>query len=405
MDWPHWRGPELNGISRERGLADRWSPDGENLLWKKPQYATRSTPIVMNGKLYVLVRDKPGTLDEGEKVVCLDAETGERIWENRFNVYLSDVPDTRVGWSSVVGDPETGNVFALGVCGYFQCLDGVTGRTLWSHSLCEEYGLLSTYGGRTGFPIVHDELVIVGAIIIGWGEMAKPAHRFLAFDKRNGEPVWFSGTRPLPYDTVYSSPITAVIEGQSLLVFGSGDGGVHAFQTRTGRPVWKYYASRRGINTTPVIEGTTVFCGHSEENLVGNRMGALFAIDATRQGDITKTGELWRVEEWTVGKSSPLVVDGRLYAVQDNGMLLIVDAKTGRLIARKKLGTMMRGSPIFADGKIYLCTANGRWYVLKPTAEGVEVVHRLRLSGEEVHGSPIVSHGRIYLPTSAALYC
>jgi len=210
MDWPHWRGPEMNGVSREKNLVDSWSPRGKNLLWKKTELAGRSTPIVMDGKLYLMARDLPGTKKEGEKVVCLDAVSGKLLWENRFNVYLSDVPDTRVGWSSVVGDPSSGDVYALGVCGYFQRINGKTGKTVWSHSLSEEYGLLSTYGGRTNFPVIHKNLVIISAIVIGWGKMAKPAHRFIGFDKRNGQPVWFEGTRPLPYDTTYSPAITSM---------------------------------------------------------------------------------------------------------------------------------------------------------------------------------------------------
>ena len=63
------------------------------------------------------------------------------------------MPAERVGWSCCVGDPDTGHVYAMGVCGYFQCLDGETGKTLWSHSLNEEFGLLSTYGGRTNVPV------------------------------------------------------------------------------------------------------------------------------------------------------------------------------------------------------------------------------------------------------------
>ena len=129
-DWPHWRGPEMNGISREKGLPDSWDPDtGENVLWENKELGSRSTPIIMNGKLYLLTRDRAGTEHEGEKVVCADAATGKVLWENRFNVYLSDVPDTRVAWSCVSGDTETGNVFALGVCGLFQCIDGETGKT------------------------------------------------------------------------------------------------------------------------------------------------------------------------------------------------------------------------------------------------------------------------------------
>src|SRR5258708_38303152 len=90
FDWPAWRGPEQNGISRETGLVDDWSPDGKNLLWKRPELATRSTPIVMNGKLYTLATNEPGTPREGEKVICADAATGEVIWENKVNVFLTD---------------------------------------------------------------------------------------------------------------------------------------------------------------------------------------------------------------------------------------------------------------------------------------------------------------------------
>ena len=160
----------------------------------------------MGGKLYVLARADRGTDREGERVVCVDATTGTTLWENRFNVWLSDVPDTRVAWSSVVGDPATGNVYALGVCGYFQCLDGKTGKTLWSVPMHEFFGMLTTYGGRTKFPVICEDLVIVSGVMTNWGDMAKPAHRLVAFDKRTGEIVWFNGTTIGPYDTNYSSP-------------------------------------------------------------------------------------------------------------------------------------------------------------------------------------------------------
>ena len=403
MDWPHWRGPEMNGISREKGLPESWSPDGENLLWMNKDLATRSTPIVMNGKLYIMARLDPGTEHEGEKVICADAATGKILWENKFNVFLSDVPDTRVAWSCVTGDTETGNVFALGVCGLFQCINE-KGETQWSHSLSEEFGLLSTYGGRTNNPIIHGDLVIISSIIIGWGDQAKPAHRFIAFDKRNGQPVWFNGTRPLPYDTTYSSPILTRVNGQDLIVFGSGDGGVHAFQPQTGKEVWKYNVSRRGINTTPIVAGNYVVAGHSEENIDSTEMGALFALKLDGQGDITKTGEHWRNREMYVGKSSPLVIGDRIYAIEDKGNLLVVDLKTGKQIDREKIGTQGRASAVYGDGKIYCCEANGRWFIFKITPDGLDRIHRERVDAE-VSGSLIISHGRVYLPTSEGMYC
>lgn len=407
MDWPFWRGPEQNGISRETGLVDSWSPDGENLLWIREDLGGKSTPIVMRGKLYTIVRHKPETPLEQEKVVCIDAATGKDIWEKAHNVYLSDVPDTRIGWSSVVGDPETGQVYALGVNGLFQCFDGDTGEILWSHSMSEEYGLLTTYGGRTNYPVVFEDVVIISGVMIGWGEFAKPNHRYIAFDKNTGQTVWFNATRPLPDDTTFSCPILGSFNGQLLLVAGAGDGYVYGMQPRTGRIIWKYRLSIRGINNTPLIDGNTVYVAHAEENPGDTSMGALVAIPGDRTGEIAHDQLLWRDKQILTGRSSPLLMDGRLYWIDDGAGLYVLDAKTGEEVYKQKLGTVMRSSPVYADGKIYAMEANGRWWILKPTPDGdkaVEVVHKLRLPGEN-QASPIVSHGRIYLMTTEGLFC
>ena len=409
-DWTYWRGPQMNGNSTETGLVDSWDPEGgegSNLLWKREELGSRSTPIVMNGRLYIVCRDKPYTEDEGEKLVCVDAATGQTIWEQRWNVYLSDVPDTRVAWSSAVGDPETGNIYTLGVCGVFSCFQGDTGELLWRHSMHEEYGLLSTYGGRTNFPIIFEDNVIISAVIIGWGEKAKPQHSFLAFDKYNGQPVWFEGTRPLPHDTTYSAPVFGVFDGQAAMVFGSGDGGVHAYQPRTGKSIWSYALSERGVNTSPLIYKDYVICGHSEENIGATEMGALVCLNG-RDGS-----EVWKTTERFVGKSPPTMAGEILVSIDDRGKLFLIDPATGEEFYSRKVDTVMRASPLYADGKLYVLTANGRWWIFKIVDEGegedrkvsLEELHKDRLNGEEGHASPIVSNGRLYVTTTSAVYC
>ncbi len=146
-DWPYWRGPKFNGTTEASNLPDDWDPDGgegSNLLWKREDIGGPCTPIAMNGHIYTIQRSEPGTPREGEKVVCLNAKTGETVWENVFNVWLSDVPAERIGWSSVVGDPESGNLYALGSCDIFQCIDAKSGETKWSIPLHEQFGMLST---------------------------------------------------------------------------------------------------------------------------------------------------------------------------------------------------------------------------------------------------------------------
>jgi len=405
MDWPMWRGPEQNGISRETGLPESWTPETE--LWDNDEAGGISTPIVMQGKVYTIVRDQPGTKRQSEKVICLDAATGEKLWENRFNVFLSDVPDTRVGWSNLVGDPTTGRVYVLGVCDFFRCIDGQTGQTVWSRSLSEEFGMINTYGGRTNVPVVFEDLVIISGVTVGWGELAKPAHRFFAFDKATGEIVWVSQTRLFPYDTTYSTPILAVLAGQQAMVFGSSDGAVWALQPRTGQPIWQYQLARRGLNATVLVAGDKVYTGHSEENRDDNTMGAIVALDGSLTGDITQTGELWRVKEVGAGRAAPLMIGDRVYFGIDSGSIQIVDSATGEPIARRPArlaGTILRSSPLYADGRIYAATTDA-WHVLEPNDEGVRIAQRQRLRNEEIYGSIVASHGRIYVPTTRRLVC
>ena len=227
--------------------------------------------------------------------------------------------------------------------GCLQCIDGETGKTLWSCSLNEEYGFLTTYGGRLTTPVLFENLVIASGVIIGWGDRARPTHTLLAFDKNNGQLIWLRGTKPLPEDTTYSSPVSAVINGQAALLFGSGDGAVHALQPRTGKPIWQFVMSPRGLNVSPIVDGDRVYMGQAEENAGTTSMGAIVGIDGAKLGDITTTGQLWR-NPGMVGKSSPVLVDGRLYAFDDSAKLYVIDAATGEMIGKpvRLIGTILR---------------------------------------------------------------
>ncbi|HMP79391.1 MAG TPA: PQQ-binding-like beta-propeller repeat protein, partial [Pirellulaceae bacterium] len=405
VDWANWRGPEQNGISREKNLPDRWSPRGENLVWRHAGYETRCTPIGMNGRIYFVARAFSETTQEGERTVCLDAATGELVWESVHNIFLSDAPAERVGWASVVGDPETGHVYVLGLGCLLQCLHGETGETLWERPLNEQSGMLSTYGGRTNFPVVFEDLLIVSGVMTQWGEHAVPAHRFVAFDKLTGEPVWFMSTRLRPEDTTYSTPIFTVFNGEAAMVVGAADGSLYAIQPRTGKVIWQYHVSLRGFNTTPVIDGDRVYCGHAEKNLSDTTvLGAMFAVDGRSRGDIAESQVLWKNMAKTVGRSAPLLVDGKLYAVEDGGTLLVMDPETGTVIEQKKVGRIMFGSLLYADGKIYCAEATGNFWVFQPTAEGLKELSRTRINNEEILSSPIAYRGRIYLTSTEAIY-
>lgn len=405
-DWAEWRGPARDGISLEKGLPAKWSPGGDNLAWKVP-YGGRSAPIVMNNRVYLQNTAGKGETEQ-ERVMCFNADTGKLLWEHRFNVFLSDVPPHRVGWASPVGDLATGNVYALGVGGSLLALSP-EGKLIWERSLSEDFGLLTTHGGRTVSPIIDGDLVILSGITFGWGGHARGAHRFMAFDKRTGETVWVSAPGGRPYDTTYAPPIIANVNGTRLLIQGASDGVVYALKPQTGEPVWKYEISKRGINTGVVVSGTTAILSHSEENLQSSEMGMMVAVDASGKGELKKDQVRWTVYGWQGGFSSPLIDGDRLYQVDNGANLAAFDSNTGKQLWLQNLGTIQKASPVLADGKLYVGTENGKFFILKPTATGCEILDQDQLGTEAlpeaIIASVAVSNGRVYFVSDSNLYC
>ncbi|HMF18704.1 MAG TPA: PQQ-binding-like beta-propeller repeat protein, partial [Gemmataceae bacterium] len=232
-DWAHWRGPWQTGASPEIGLPARWSPNPNvpesNLIWKAP-YGCRSTPIVMKGRVYIINGVGHGVTQQ-ERVMCLDADSGTVLWERKFNVFHTDIVSVRLGWASLAGDPKTGNIYGHSTAGLFFGYDK-DGKLLWSHSLIEEFGRFTGYGGRVTTPTVDGDLVIVGMINSSWGDQ-KGGNRWLAVNKMTGVPVWWADSGLPPRDSFYAVPAVGVINGQRLLVCGGADGSVVAFKINT----------------------------------------------------------------------------------------------------------------------------------------------------------------------------
>ena len=121
--------------------------------------------------------------------MAIDAETGKVVWERRFSLYLSDVPQHRAAWASPAVDPETGNIYVFTVGAQLICVSP-DGKVLWDRSLPEEYGAVTTHGGRTTSPIVEGDKVILNTLLLAWGDLNRPGNRYFAFDKRTGQTVW-----------------------------------------------------------------------------------------------------------------------------------------------------------------------------------------------------------------------
>ncbi|MSO82681.1 MAG: hypothetical protein EXQ53_05245 [Acidobacteria bacterium] len=410
-DWPEMRGPARDGVSRETGLVDKWALNGENFLWRAP-YGGRSAPIVMGNRVYVQNPAGRGT-NLQERVMALDADTGKTIWEHRFNIYQSDVPPHRVGWASPAVDPETGNIYALSGGAEVIALTR-DGTRLWDRSFGEEFAAFTTHGGRTMSPLVDGDLVIVSAPVSNWGTAAGRAHRFIALDKRTGEVMYVANPGGRPYDTAYAAPTIATVNGLRLLIAGLGDGGIHAIKAQTGEKVWSFVAAKRAINTGVVVRGNDVIVSHGDENLEGNDLGLIAAIDGAQSGDIKTTK--WAIQGIEFGYSSPLLDGTRVYQLDNSSRLKAFDIGTGKELWTQPLGTLQKAPPVLADGKIYVGTDGGSFFIVRPGAASAQILSEVELPNstnsccgsegtpEQILAGVAISRGRIFFVSSDAVY-
>jgi outer membrane protein assembly factor BamB len=290
------------------------------------------------------------------------------------------------------------------------CLAGKDGKVVWSHSMSEEFGRITGYGGRVTSPIIDEDLVILGMVNSSWGDQAKGANRFVAMDKKSGQIVWWSDPAGQVKDTYYSVPVVATINNQRLLISGGADGAVFAMKVRTGEPVWHYTFGTGAINCSPVVDGNFIYIGHGEESPDNNIQGRVICLDGSHV-EKGKPALVWQVDELKARYTSPAIHEGRLYITDDIGMLYCLNAANGKQHWKYKYGRNSRGSPVLADGKIYIAEVNSNFHILQPGDKKCTKLHsqyfpaRGGNSDVEVNGSAAVANGRVYFGTSDEIYC
>jgi outer membrane protein assembly factor BamB len=398
-DWPEWRGAGRDGRSAETNLPSTWSTSGQNVAWSLP-FGGRSAPVVFGNRLY-LQTITPGDVSKTqERLVAIDAGTGKVLWEHRFSIYSSDVPVRRGGWASPAVDPDTGNIYMLTV-GAELIAVSPDNKIVWDRSLPEEYGAITTHGGRTTSPIVDGDKVILNVLLQGWGDLARPGNRYFAFDKKTGQTIWVSSPQTKHYDTNYSSPIVVDVNGSRQMIVGGTDGTFYALQVNTGKMVWSAEISKRAILNGALFRDNIAYLTHGEENMDTTEMGMVVAVDATKTGPLKADAFKWVTHGFTPTFASPVMDADRLYTVDNEAVVGAFDLKTGKELWKKDLGTLQKGSPVLADGKLYIGTENGKFYILKPSATGVEVLSENLIGSvkdpEPILASPIVANGLVYV--------
>lgn len=418
--WLAWRGPHQSGVSDEKGLPD--TIDASKPLWTAP-FPGQSTPVIANGKLYIIGYRPTEGPDLQEGVTCFDAETGKELWSHGFNDFLSDTIYLRYATSTPAIDPETGNVYMQGTQGI---LAGFTpdGKPLWVHSMMERFGRLTFPNSRSASPLIDNDLVITHGITANWGANGAAGDRFYAFEKKTGELVWSSSPGDRPKDNSFSHPYLTFLDGRRVLIAAAGDGSIVCVNARTGDPIWRVPLAKNGINTTQVVHNNdkvVAIYGFPYEpgGLVAMKIPHVYPTNITAGPVVVDRSqvELWSSDIYA-STTSPILVGDRIYVVSEKGALCSVDVNTGKTLWQEQLGIEQRNScPLWADGKIYVPILNdpgkgegesggvgkGGFYIFKVDNDKPTLLSHVALEGR-CFGTPVAYNGKVYMQTTKQLY-
>jgi outer membrane protein assembly factor BamB len=240
-NWPQWRGPNRDGISKETGLLKQWPAEGPALVWKASGAGRGySSFSISDGKLYTM-----GLRGDREFVVAFDIATGKEAWASPHgSAFRNDRGDGPRGTPTIDGD----RVYALGGNGDLSALDARTGKLAWSKNVLREFGGSNITWGISESPLVLGNKVLVNA--------GGPGASIVALKKTDGSVIWKSQSD----EAGYSSAVPVEINGGTQVVFFTAKRAV-GLDERDGRLLWEYQrpANDTANAATPIVRANRIF--------------------------------------------------------------------------------------------------------------------------------------------------
>jgi outer membrane protein assembly factor BamB len=378
QDWPQWRGTDRDGKAAGFNSPDAW-PKELKQLWTVSIGIGDSTPALVAGKIFAF-----GRQDTDEVITCLDAATGKTNWESRYPAdYIVTGPPSRHPGPRSSPAVADGKVCTLGVGGILSCLDAASGKVLWRKQSTNDYLGVAYRFDSSMSPIIAD-----GRCIVHIG--GKGAGAIFAFDLGTGESKWkWAGDAPAS-----SSPVLMTVNGAKQLVTITSKN-LLGLSLADGKPLWQVpFESKMGNNTTPVIDGQTIY-------YTGNGVG-LLALKVEPQGDGFKAAPLWTNSTLGTRFTTPVLKDGMLYGF--TGRFYCADAKTGETVWTDTNGRGSSAALVDAGTVIMGLTDKSGLIVFKPGKEYSQLA-QLKVSDNETWAHPVLSGKNIFVRDHDSVIC
>jgi outer membrane protein assembly factor BamB len=314
-------------------------------------------------------------------------------------------------------------------------LSGTDADIIWTFDMPKETGAYPHDASNMSVLIHGDFLYSSTPNGVDYTHRHRPAPNaagLIALERHSGR--WIAkddtGIGSRIFHSTFSSPSLGMVAGQALVFYGGGDGLVYAFEALTNAPppgqiavlrekwrfdcdpsapkqeISQYQGNRRvspsSIVGSPVFYRDRVYVTAGGDPWHGKREAWLKCIDATKSGDITKTGEIWSHPLQRHSTATPAIHDGLIYVTDHGRFIHCLDADSGRLIWTHETNGEIWGSALVADGRVYVGTRRGEVCVLT-AGPNKRLLHTADF-GEPINGTPTAANGALYIATMTRLY-
>lgn len=404
-DWPQWRGPQGKGISDETGLPLHWN-ESTGLKWKTalPEWGT-STPTIQGEALFLTCHTEKGKL----LVLRLHSQTGQIEWTRQIGVgegvfggrpqrgiqvfhrwHNMASPSPVVTENRVVVQFGTGDMAAL----------DFAGNILWQRNLQQDHGPFTIWWGFASSSVLNADRVITCCMQDSLADRReKPVGSYVvAHDLETGREVWKTA-RTTQADAeqcdAYTTPLLLDLNGRRQLVI-MGANQLDGYDPATGKQLW-FLPGLTGGRTvpSPTADGGLLYA-------VRGLRGALICVQADGQGQLSADRIVWQHRQNTPDTCCPIVYQGLLFTVSDEGIAQCLDAKTGKLQWRKRIKGPFKASPVAAEGRVYFVSTTGVCTVLAAARELRELA--VNPLDDQLIASPALSAGTLFLRGRKGLY-
>ncbi len=383
-DWPNWRGPDRDDVSKETGLLKEWPKEGPKQVWSNDNVGLGYSSFAIAGGKLITV----GAREDAEFLICLDVNNGKELWSARVGSRLNDGKgDGPRGTPTISGD----TVCVMGGQGTVICAAVENGSVRWEKSMP------SLGGKKPGWGFCESVLVDGERVICtpGGGEGA-----IVALNKADGEIVWRS--TELTDKAGYSSVVPISLNGQQQYVqlFASK---VAAVSPSDGKLLWKSdWPGKTAVIPTPIYHDGSVFI----------TSGYGVGCKLVKVGDENKVEDVYFNQNMKNHHGGVLRVGEHLYGYSDQVGWVCLDFQTGKIVWSEK-SALGKGCVTCADGMLYCVDEREGTVVLaEASTEGWKEHSRFQLprssnrkSKGMVWTHPVISNGKLFLRDQELLSC